>query len=261
MKQKISSFNFTEQEKRIFTAITEKPALVFGNTAESLSKMIFTSPSALNRFSKKMGYKGFSDFKINFALNQNSHQVGIELENSGYAPILSQYLPVLYERVIKKNNAYLLSDNSDVFSLSNAIKNIKCIDIYAAGINYDIATAMSYKIKNQHIAVNVFNFVDVSYLQKESAENHLAIIISRTGRNPMCLYAAEQCKLFGINTLSISRESCFEIADKCDYSLHLWFPFDENPLKNNIISISLGYFFDFLSFTIKNSKPENFIHI
>ena len=56
--------NYTKSEKIIYEWIKKNPSTVVKDSIESLAEEISTSKAAIIRFSKKIGYSGFAEFKF-----------------------------------------------------------------------------------------------------------------------------------------------------------------------------------------------------
>lgn len=72
LKIKSLESTFTTSEYEISQFVTEHPDFVIANTITTLAKKINTSEASINRFCKKIGFKGFNKFKI--ALAQSTTQ-------------------------------------------------------------------------------------------------------------------------------------------------------------------------------------------
>lgn len=241
--------NLTEKEKRIFNRIIDNPNLVLENTSEALAKCLYSSPPALNRLAKKIGYKGYADFRLHYAINYTDmHESMHCLElNDEFSFLLNERLPALYTRIINRNSQLLSDDSETLLRIKSIIKQVNYIDIYATGSNYYFSRAMAAKFNVLGYEIRVMNYVDLDYLQSIDAKAHLAIILSRTGSNPTCIYAAEQNKSVSVRTLAVSREGAKQLSALCEFSLFVWIPDDLHPEKNVIQSFTLNYLFDFLA--------------
>ena len=64
--------SYTTTEKIIAEYILEHAHDILNDSAQELGKKTQTSAAAVIRFSKKLGYKGFSDLKISLAGSQQN---------------------------------------------------------------------------------------------------------------------------------------------------------------------------------------------
>lgn len=59
--------NFTFSENEIANFVINNPEVVVNNTITYMANETGTSETSINRFCKKIGFKGFNDFKIALA--------------------------------------------------------------------------------------------------------------------------------------------------------------------------------------------------
>ena len=65
--------DFTVNEKKIAEYILEYKDIVVGSSVQQIALEIGVSPAAIVRFSKKAGFKGFSNMKVSLAKDHQSH--------------------------------------------------------------------------------------------------------------------------------------------------------------------------------------------
>ena len=78
--------SYTSTEKIIAQYILEHYSDILNDSAQQLGEKTQTSAAAVIRFSKKLGYKGFSEFKINLAKStqQKEEDIDILINNAGF---------------------------------------------------------------------------------------------------------------------------------------------------------------------------------
>ena len=64
--------DYTYNEKAVIDYILENPNKVINLSVEELAKVTYSSTACIVRLAKKLGMKGYSDFKIKLALELNS---------------------------------------------------------------------------------------------------------------------------------------------------------------------------------------------
>ncbi len=65
LKERISIYytSLTTTEKRIYTQIMDNPHIIIDHSIIEAGELCHTSKSAMLRFAKKLGYRGYSEFK------------------------------------------------------------------------------------------------------------------------------------------------------------------------------------------------------
>jgi DNA-binding MurR/RpiR family transcriptional regulator len=123
--------SFTISENEISQYVINHPDLVVSSTITTIARETGTSEASINRFCKKIGYKGFNGFKIalaqenfyNSMVKQNNYSVDngfISSVTSDYRQMLMNTSAMLEERtVIEAVNCIKEAKNIHIFSLSN----------------------------------------------------------------------------------------------------------------------------------------------
>ena len=102
----------TETELVIAEFVLENQNMVVNSSAQKLAKLINTSPSAIIRFSKKIGYDGFPQLKIELA--QDMVNDSVEIDN--ILRIHHEDMPSLIKKVYNLN----LSTIEKTYGLMNS---------------------------------------------------------------------------------------------------------------------------------------------
>ena len=123
--------NFTLSENEISQYVINHPDLVVSSTITTIAKETGTSEASINRFCKKIGFKGFNGFKIALAqenfynnmMKQNTNSTDSGLISSvtaDYRQMLINTSAIIDENtVIKAVEALKTAKNIHIFSLSN----------------------------------------------------------------------------------------------------------------------------------------------
>lgn len=85
LKERISIYytSLTTTEKRIYTQIMDNPNIIIENSIIEAGNLCHTSKSAMLRFAKKLGYRGYSEFKyaIEESLKRDVQEVPTTVNN------------------------------------------------------------------------------------------------------------------------------------------------------------------------------------
>lgn len=179
----------------------------------------FTSPSAVMRLAKRLGYKGFSemvyDFKIRI-VNNNSNR--IKMKRSFTTEDIFSY------------------NNEELQELIEILKNKK---LFISGEGYCSIIAKYFYAKLTTIGTIclMHNWVEVETIIKNYKEDMDAIIIiSKSGESRYGLKNAIKCKNSGIKVISFTGNDSSSLANISDIMIHVN---DTNPLdKENYKSNS-----------------------
>lgn len=237
-----SHLKLTHQEQRIVNYLSEKPNKVLELSAEALAKETFTSAATLNRFACKLGYKGFADFRLHYALeyqmlheNKTSTEKGENPEdslNNIYKGLSAEHRKI----VTLQQDLY-----DGAMELMNKAENI---DIYATGKNYHLAMVGADKLASLGKTVAVFNHVEQDHLSRMGIQKRICIILSRTGENPTCLHAAQELNALSADIISITGKQGSALGKLCPMNIHI--NIDHGGKLSKVTdSISLSWIFDY----------------
>jgi RpiR family glv operon transcriptional regulator len=109
--------NFTESDQQIYEFLVKNSSKVQAMTINDLAKLSFTSKSSVLRFTQKLGFKGFSDFK--YSIDWFSTQL----------PEKNLHHPLSTEMIVIENT---LSEEK-VMALNHLIKNTTLICLASTG--------------------------------------------------------------------------------------------------------------------------------
>ena len=241
---------FTPQEQRILSYLRQHPQAIIQHTAEELAQLTWTSAATLNRLGRKLGFNGFTDFKLHTVtdLKNGYPDTAFFLANFNESNMTNEiFLAELNKIICFENRRLLQSVARDLNATLNSLRHASQIDIYATGNNLPYAHIAARKLSCNGKSVRTFHYVEDDHIHN-LATNNLSFILSRTGNNPLCLYAAE--KLLSINqpVIAITGEFDSPLAALCPLVLPFWYQSQPHPLNRIIEADSLNYLFNALWF-------------
>lgn len=220
------SKNFTENESIVAKYIFENYTKASKMTVENISHNTFTSIATVTRMCKKLGLKGFSEFKIklieeivslkkdNFVFNSVDINKDTDTKN------IIEKLNHLSIESLKETK--LLQNAEIIENIFNLIKEKLVIDFYGMGASFIVCLDAQYKFMRVGKIATAFEATDRQYVQAvNSDKNHLAILISYSGMTPEIIKIAEVLSKKGIDTVSITRYSDNKVASLCKYNLYV----------------------------------------
>lgn len=231
---------FTPSDKKIGEYIVDNPEQIVNYNTLELADLIDTSQSAIIRFIKKIGYKGYIDFKIDVAksLEESNDFFPDEVitKNESIENIISK----------SKNNVLATVEKTyaliDTEAIKRAIDDInKANNIYLAGVGSSGLICEDFSYKLQRSGKKVFYQVDahtnlalVTNIDKED----LLIAISYSGLTKEILIASEYAKKVGAKVISISKSLNSTLAHNSNELLLI--PEIEREMRYGAISSRLS---------------------
>ena len=231
---------FTPSDKKIGEYIIDNPEQIVNYNTLQLAEIIKTSQSAIIRFIKKIGYKGYIDFKIDVAKS-------LEQKNEFLLDeVISKNESI--ENIISKSKNNVLATVEKTYALINteainrAIADInKANNIYLAGVGSSGLICEDFSYKLQRSGKKVFYQVDahtnlalVSNIDKDD----LLIAISYSGLTKEILIASEYAKKVGAKVISISKTQNSALANNSNELLLI--PEIEREMRYGAISSRLS---------------------
>ncbi|MDO5411107.1 MAG: MurR/RpiR family transcriptional regulator [Lachnospiraceae bacterium] len=245
--------NFTEREETIRSYILNNPERIKNMSTRELGEATFSSPASISRFCKKLGCNSYSDFKIRFFgelkltdLESQDDNLSISQRENVVTAIskITQISKKALEQTKKDINLEQMS------RLGQWINQTEYIDFYAYDMNVHLA---NYGCNNLFYCRKTAHVYSATNLQELSALNsrgrdHLAIIISHTGRNSRLVEVLRTLKHNKVKTIVITTHIDSIMTREADEVLYTYGDAG-NPLfefESVMFSTSVKYLLDIL---------------
>ena len=252
----------TSTEQGIVNYILTYPEELEKISSRQLAELTYTSPATVVRICQKLGFSGYSEFKIKYLqeVNQTPRMDQINRTN----PITSEDS---LHRIVNKVAALEITaieqtkkgiDLDQLNRVSELLNQATCIDFYAFDNNLHLAkNACSHFLYAGKQAI-IHDSSNAQFMQAfASVEGHVAIIISRTAENPM-LYriATILCeKKIPLLVLTESRHS--SLAKISTEHLYLYNVHRFTDMGTILFQTSVQYLFDLLFAILFSRNFEN----
>lgn len=238
---------FTHQEQRIVAYLNEKPHKVLELSAEALAKETYTSAATLNRLARKLGYKGFADFRLHYALD---YQILYEkkpcVQHGDYKNISPEDSLSFIHKSLSAEHSKVVSVQKEIYArVMELINQSEYIDIYATGRNYHLAMVGADKLSFLGKKVEVFNNVEQDHLSRVDFSKRICLLLSRTGENPTCLHAAKELNTMSADIISITGDQNSTLNKLCALNIHINIEHGGDMHKVTD-SISISWIFDYI---------------
>lgn len=223
--------NFTVSENAISQYVINHAEQILTTTITALADETGTSEASINRFCKKLGYKGFNGLKIALAQeNFYNNMVQETPASSGnfIASITSDYRSML-------NNTAALLDEATVFKAAEMIKNAKNINLYALAGTAFVAKEFRYKLELTGIRAKDFTDpLSINLQVTNTSPGDLSIFIARSIMMKDIYQAASASIDRGGKNLTITSVDSPKLSDISDYK----FIVSDKLIANNTTALS-----------------------
>lgn len=234
-----------------------------------LATILYVSKATILRFCKKLGFKGFNDFKVQLAKDINSNidnksvDINYPFNSFDSSKDISDKILKIYESTIK--DTYDCLDYHKLNVIVKVLNSAEVIDIYASAHNYNIAETFKDKMLTIGKYVNcIENFYDQRLNASASTNTHIAIILSYSGRANWIPIILKKLKEKQIDVIWIGRNGQNLYPSLISYHLGVS---DLENFRDRISqfssSIAIQYMMDVLFgciYNYENKKNTEYIH-
>ena len=220
VKQLQEQTGFSESECMIADYLLKNFRMLAGRSTRQLAKDTYTNSAAIVRFSQKLGFGGYTEFKVQFLaemLQYVNRPHGAELLMTDRDSVHSILDKVTSIEIDALKDTRSMLDPGEFMRALHLLSKTEHVDFYAMDNNLDIANmaASSFIMANKCSTVHAA--MTMQYLQATGApKEHVGFFISRTGENRMLLDIARLLKLRGNPILLITASPESTLASLAD---------------------------------------------
>lgn len=226
----------TDVDKKISNYINENKELISKLSVGELAKNANVSSASIVRFSRKLGYSGFGELKIEIAkdltLKSNDYSYIVKDSDVGINNIVNNITNKTIEAITNITKLNKL----DVIEKSIE-KIINSKSVYVFGVGGSALVALDLQQKLLRINKPTIAFLD-SHTQLMVSSNldkdDIAIAISYSGKSKEIIKSIENAKSKGAKCISITKYGENNLNKICD--INLFVPNIENKLREGAIS-------------------------
>lgn len=207
-------------EKKIASFILDEKNKVESMTLKEIAKNLDIAESSIVRFSKTLGYTGFSNFKLNLARHSN------KVSSPVFDDIrLTDSIPSVVNKVFNGSidtlqNTLKMLDFNAIDTAVNAINSAKKIVFFGIGSSSTIANDFYYRF--MRIGLDAYAHIDshIGYVASSLLnEDSVAIAISHKGRTRQIIENMKMAKEKDATTICVTSFLNSPLTNHCDISL------------------------------------------
>ncbi|SHI12095.1 MurR/RpiR family transcriptional regulator [Clostridium intestinale] len=235
VRMKQYSEDFTQSEQKISEYILKNQEEVVNLSAQELGEKTGTSPASIVRFSRKLGFSGFGELKIEIAKTTNSEEEELDTIISPKDSVSDIAEKVVNRAVTSLKETYSLINTTNLEEAINLMREANTIYLFGIGASSLVAMDLMYKLVRINKRV-IFN-ID-SHLQLAAAvhitNKDVAIGISYSGKTREVNEGVIRAKEKGAKVISITNCNKNPLSSISDISLNI--PNEERQLRFGAIS-------------------------
>ncbi|MEI3642089.1 MurR/RpiR family transcriptional regulator [Lactococcus cremoris] len=215
--------NFTTVEKKIADYIFEVGEKMLEKSAQEVASEIGSSSAALVRFSRKLGYDGFSQLKqklsASYAVHEDDEDYYKEVNDSETPSSIKNKLKVRVNHMVETTNAALSDD--EIMAAVALIDEAESIFVFGIGASSMVAQDIFQKFSR--IGKQVFFIQDAHLFVSSlsiSDRKTIFIGISMKGETKEVIELARVVKGMEIPIIAITSREESTLGQMSDYILH-----------------------------------------
>ncbi|AEU40427.1 Sialic acid utilization regulator, RpiR family [Lactococcus cremoris subsp. cremoris A76] len=215
--------NFTTVEKKIADYIFEVGEKMLEKSAQEVASEIGSSSAALVRFSRKLGYDGFSQLKqklsASYAVHEDDEDYYKEVNDSETPSSIKNKLKVRVNHMVETTNAALSDD--EIMAAVALIDEAESIFVFGIGASSMVAQDIFQKFSR--IGKQVFFIQDAHLFVSSlsiSDRKTIFIGISMKGETKEVIELARVVKGMKIPIIAITSREESTLGQMSDYILH-----------------------------------------
>lgn len=208
-----------QTEKVVAQYILQHPEEIVSMSVQQVAANCYSSPAAVLRYCKSIGYEGFKDFKLKLAgdlsiislhdLEKEPLEPGASLENI-MSVITNNNIQSLYESL-------QLLDKEELTKACRFLIDAEKIDLYGVGSSYLIASDAVQKFMRINKVCTAYSDF---HMQRVSAvnlgANDVAVAISYSGETKQVNDCIKVAKSQGAKVIAITKYADTEISSLAD---------------------------------------------
>lgn len=211
----------TDAEKRIADAVLRSPEDVIGMTVQALAANAHAAPSAVIRFCKNVGAKGFTDLKLRL-----SAELGSRTAASAPLPVQKEdslqqiFCNVFHSGIRTLEDTLSTVDFQQVEEICHLLRNASRIVFFGVGTSSVIAIDAQYRLAQLGKATSACT--DILFMNITAANlkpTDVAVGISHSGTTKATVDALRRAKKAGAATVAISSFAHSCLAQECDHRI------------------------------------------
>lgn len=212
--------DFSSSEKEVANYILEHPKEIINMSIRKIAKETYSSPTTILRLCRKVGMKGFQEFRIAFNTEMSSEIFNSEVNED--IPFYDEDSLNSIANNIATINIRGIQDTLSNFDLMNEIiklfKKGAYIDIYGDGSS--LLSASEFRLIMLRLGIHVHieeNFSNQCYQAVNSNIHHVAILISHSGESLNVTKILKILKKKNTKCISITSDKNSTIAKQADF--------------------------------------------
>ena len=243
-KQLQAAHGYTASERVLAAYLLEHPDDVARISSRELARRTYTSPSAVLRFARKLGFASYRDFQASVVeqLKTASLTTGV-IVSGRHAVTAINKMAELEAQVVEETRRKLSVATFEF--VSALVEGSAYIDLYARDQNATTARYAAYNLTHAAKVATVYDDADrMLYAALQASADHVAFLVSRQGHDRVLVTCAEVLRERGIPTVVVTADASSPLALLADHVIEGYYLPEFDKLGEVIFAMVVKYVFD-----------------
>ena len=216
--------SMSNHERRIADFLLENVEIVRSHSSKSLAEQVGVSQSSVVKFSQKLGYRGYSDFKLSLS---ESVARSAMLPQAIHGDIASDDdLATVAQKLISRKNIALnetvmANSEQSLIQSADALRNAKRILLFGVGASSLVARDVAYKLMKLGKSVLIESDTHVQVANAATlGPGDLVFAISESGVTQEVVRVAQAGAAQGADVLTLTRFTRNPLTELSTFSLY-----------------------------------------
>lgn len=215
------STGLTDNERAIVAYILDNPEETARISSRELARRTYTSPTAVLRLSKKLGFENYNALKVNIVSDLKRAplgDVGIRSGDNALA-VLGKVAELEQTVIARMREDVSAGELRRVTGLVNASRYVDLMGVDANATLCEYAAHLL--VMAGCIATPLHEMDRMIYLSLGAPRDHIVFLVSRSGTDRTLLEAAANLSAHGVETVALTAHAASPLARACSHSFVL----------------------------------------
>lgn len=210
----------TEAERRVADAVLRAPREVLGMSVQTLAGEAGAAPSAVVRFCRTVGCRGFSDFKLRLAgeMSERREPVLPAIREGDSVPDV--FGKVFHSGIRALEDTLSMLDPAAIEEITELFLRAKRVVFFGVGTSSVIATDAHYRFAQMGVAASSCTdilFMNVTALHLEKGD--VAVGVSHSGETRATVDALRRARASGAETVAVTSFANSTLARESNHAV------------------------------------------
>ena len=241
-----STAELTQTEQVLAEFVLSNPEEVTHLSSRELARRTFTSPTAVSRFCRKLGFANFNEFKVNVVSDLRRVDLQeAEVARGEAALSVSNKIASLEMRVVQETRRKV--SMTTLRAIVDRLVACTYIDIVAQDANASIAHYASHNFTLARRICTVYENLDkMVFLSLVAPADHVVFLISKSGTDRSLLEVARALRQRHVTSVAMVADTGSPLARACDHVLEGFYYREFDKFGDIVFSGASKYLFDVL---------------